>query len=52
MNFEHWKAAAAAELEDEYGIDAGSIPEEIWRRFYVTNHAPRDAAKRVAVLFT
>jgi hypothetical protein len=26
MNFEQWKAAAAAELEDEYGIDAGSNP--------------------------
>jgi hypothetical protein len=52
MNFEQWKAAAAAKLEDEYGIDAGSIPEEVWRRFFVTNHAPRDAAERVAVLFT
>jgi hypothetical protein len=52
MNFEQWKAAAAAKLEDEYGIDAGSIPEEVWFRFYVTNHAPRDAAERVAVLFT
>jgi hypothetical protein len=52
MNFEQWKAATAAKLEDEYGIDAGCIPEEVWRRFYVTNQAPHDAAERVAALLT
>jgi hypothetical protein len=52
MNFEEWKAAAAAKLQDEYGIDARPVPEEVWCRFYVTNHAPRDAAERVAVLFS
>ena len=51
MNFEQWKAAAADKLEDEFGIDARHIPDEVWCQFYATNHAPRDAAERVAMLF-
>jgi len=36
MDFDQWKAAAAAKLGDKYGIDARHIPEEVWCQFYAT----------------
>jgi hypothetical protein len=51
MEFESWKAAAAALLADQYGIDPAEIAETVWRRLYVTNHAPREAANVAADIY-
>ena len=45
MDFIAWKARAAAELARRHGIAATSIPERIWKRLYLGNHAPTRAAE-------
>ena len=51
MDFEKWKAAASAALREIHGTDPLLIPEKVWHRLYVTNHSPRDAAERAAVIY-
>ena len=51
MEFEEWRAAAAALLADDYGIDPAQIAETVWNRLYVTNHSPRDAAQVAAAIY-
>jgi hypothetical protein len=51
MDFESWRAAAAAELGRVHGIDATSVAERVWRNLYVKNYSPRAAADRAEVLY-
>jgi hypothetical protein len=51
MNFENWRAAAAAELERLHGIDAAYVDESVWQGLYVQNYSPRAAADRAEVLY-
>jgi hypothetical protein len=51
MNFEQWMAAAVAEVQRIYSIDAAGIAERAWRQLYNQNHSPRAAADRAEVLF-
>ena len=51
MDYEQWKARAAAELERRFGIEANKIPERIWQRLYTGNYFPREAAERARRYF-
>ena len=51
MNFEQWKAAAGAVLHEQYGINPARIPNEIWRQLYLQNFEPREAARRIEVIY-
>jgi hypothetical protein len=43
-----WKEAAAVELDRQHGVRAGVIPERLWRRLYIENMPPQEAAKQAA----
>jgi hypothetical protein len=51
MDFETWKAAASVALREMHGTDPMLIPEKVWHRLYVTNHSPREAAERAAMIY-
>lgn len=44
-----WKAKAAAALECETEVNAGAIPERLWRHHYIQNLSPEQAAEQAAV---
>jgi hypothetical protein len=46
MYYTSWRARAAAELMRLYGVDADSIPEEVWKQLYVLNYTVREAVAR------
>ena len=39
-----WKGVSAVELDRQHGVKAGVITERLWRKFYIQNMTPRDAA--------
>jgi hypothetical protein len=51
MNFEQWKTAVEAVLHEQYGINPARIPNKIWRRLYQQNFEPREAARRIEVIY-
>src|SRR5262249_35164346 len=44
-----WQTMAAAVLEREHSIKAGSIPARVWKHAYVQGLSPEDAAKQAAI---
>jgi hypothetical protein len=44
-----WQAQAAAALEREHGIKAGSIPSRVWKHAFVRGLTPEQAAKDAAI---
>jgi hypothetical protein len=48
-DFRDWKDRAAAELERVHGVKASTIPERVWKKLYVQNMMPPEAAEQAAV---
>jgi hypothetical protein len=48
-DYRDWKDRAAAELERVHGVKASTTPECVWKKLYVQNMTPQEAAEQAAV---
>jgi hypothetical protein len=48
-DYRDWKDRAAAKLERVHGVKASTIPERIWKKLYMQNMTPQEAAEQAAV---
>jgi hypothetical protein len=48
-DYRDWQDRAAAELERVHGVKASTIPERVWKKLYVQNMTPQEAAEQAAV---
>jgi hypothetical protein len=48
-DYRDWKDRAAAELERVHGVKASTIPERVWKKLYMQNMTPQEAAEQAAV---
>jgi hypothetical protein len=44
-----WKITAGADLLERYDVKPGTIPERLWRWFYMQGLSPQKAADQAAV---
>jgi hypothetical protein len=49
VEYRAWKVRAVADLANRHDVQAGIIPERLWRRFYIQGRSPREAADQAAV---
>jgi hypothetical protein len=49
VEYRAWKVRALADLTNRHDVQAGIIPERLWRRFYTQGRSPREAADQAAV---
>ena len=49
VDYAAWKAKAAAAFERAHEVNAAVIPERLWRRHYIQNLSPEQAAEQAAV---